>query len=91
MTQLNNLDEIDFPLIMSYDTKEGQVKYVRDIINSNISKRIEELQKHLVPKGGELTCPIFDEKIVCTDCNTAHYLKQMIGVDEDVAVQEKRR
>ena len=83
MTKLFNLDEIDFPLIMSYDTKEGQVKYVRDIIRSNISRRIAELQTHLELKDGKMTCPMFGNKIVCTECNTAHYLKQFIGVDED--------
>ncbi len=83
MTNLNNLDEIDFPLIMSYDTKEGQVKYARDVIRRNISKRIEELQKHLELKDREMTCPLLDNKIVCTECNTSHYLKQFIGVDDD--------
>ncbi len=83
MTKLNNLDETDFPLIMSYDKKEDQVKYIRDIMKRELQKHISQLKAHLVPGKEGLTCPILDNKIVCTDCHIAHWLEQYIGVDED--------
>ena len=83
MTKLNNLNEIDFPLIMSYDKKEDQINYIRGIIKGDLQKHMSQLKAHLVPGEKGLTCPIFDKKIVCTDCNTAHWLEQFIGVEEE--------
>ncbi len=83
MTKLNNLNEIDFPLIMSYKKKEDQVKYIRDILGVNLKNHISQLKSHLVPGKEGLTCPIFDRKEICTDCHIAHWIEQFAGVDED--------
>ena len=83
MTKTNNLDEIDFPLIMSYEKKEDQVKYIRDILRTNLKNHISQLKEHLVPGKEGLTCPIFDRKDICTDCHIAHWLEQFLGGEEE--------
>ena len=83
---LNNLDEIDFPLLMSYDTNEGKVKYVRDIMRQNLQNHINQLSSHLVLGKDGMRCPIFDRKDICTDCTNLHWLEQYIGVEEDTTI-----
>lgn len=88
MIKLKNLDEIDFPLITSYGTKEGQVKYVKDIIKQELQKHISESQAHLVLSKEGMTCPIFDRKDICTNCHIAHWLEQFVGADEDESIRK---